>query len=303
MLRWKFRRWVWGSLSLRETLVKPKDKLEKEEKVGVVYHQPCAGIDHQPCPDVYIGETERTAAARFQEHTSTATNALGKYKSAMLQHARDHGHHFPLEDQTILSYESDWVKRGIKEALFIRALNPAINIDPGRHQLSAHFDSILANHIKAPPPPPPHNPEIETPINTAPWRQGRPRRENSNPHPASSQSASQPIQPRMEQSQSQPQQQQHSQPHRPLPQRQSQRIRDRLIQSQQWQLIAAHGGTLSSHSTQSLSLLSSANPQFVSLSLSLLPYVYFLPLLSCFVSFLFLCHLMKNSDLFENLWK
>ena len=76
----------------------------------------------------------------------------------MLQHARDHGHHFRLEDQTILSYESDWVKRGIKEALFIRALNPAINIDPGRHQLSAHFDSILANHIKAPPPPPPHNP-------------------------------------------------------------------------------------------------------------------------------------------------
>ena len=150
----------------------------------------------------------------------------------MLQHARDHGHHFRKKDITVLSYESDWVKRGIKEALFIRALNPSINIDPGRHHMSSHFDSILASHISAPPPPPPHNPEFETPINTAPRRQGRPRREASTPNPASSQNASQRSQPGIEQQQ--PQQPQESQ-QRPLPQRQSQRIRDHLHQSQQSQ--------------------------------------------------------------------
>ena len=135
-----------------------------------------SGVNGHPCPGVYIGETERTAAARFQEHTSTAMNALGKYKSAMLQHARNNGHHFRKEDQTILAYENDWVKRGIYEAAFIKTLKPAININPGRHQLSCHFDSILKSVISSPAPPP-HNPETENLINTAPCQPGRPRRE------------------------------------------------------------------------------------------------------------------------------
>ena len=95
----------------------------------------------------------------------------------MLQHARDHGHHFRKEDVSILTSEQDWVKRGVKEALFIRALNPSINIDPGRHNLSTHFDKILKSVIDKPPSPAPHNAETEPLINTAPRRQGRPRRE------------------------------------------------------------------------------------------------------------------------------
>ena len=77
----------------------------------------------------------------------------------MLQHARDHQHHFRKEDITILSSEHDWVRRGIKEAMYIRALNPSINIDPGRHTLSTHFDAILNNVISASLAPAPHNPE------------------------------------------------------------------------------------------------------------------------------------------------
>ena len=171
------------------------------------------------CPNFYIGETERTAAASFQEHTSTATNALGKYKSAMLQHAREHGHHFRKEDMTILASEQDWAKRGIYEAAFIRTLKPAINIDPGRHTLSSHFDSILKKVIKAPAAPAPHNPDTEEPINPAPRGQGRPRKQHtiiqSQPNPQSG---------HLQQPDPQPQHQ--SQPP-PQPQRQSQRIRDR----------------------------------------------------------------------------
>ena len=111
-------------------------------------------------------------------YTSTASNALGKFKSAMLQHARENHHHFRKEDITILSSEQDWVKRGIKEALFIKTLKPSINIDPGRHALSSHFDSILQPLITAPPPPPTHI-SSEALINTAPRRQGRPRRQPS----------------------------------------------------------------------------------------------------------------------------
>ena len=80
--------------SLRENLVKPKDKLKKEQSNGLIYHIPCAGASNTPCPGSYVGETERTAQARFKEHTSTAVNARGKFKSAMLQHARDNNHHF-----------------------------------------------------------------------------------------------------------------------------------------------------------------------------------------------------------------
>ena len=161
--------------SLRENLVKPKDKLKKEQSNGLIYHIPCAGANNIPCPGTYVGETERTAQARFKEHTSTAVNAQGKFKSAMLQHARDNNHHFRKEDVSVLSRESDWVRRGIKEAIYIKALNPSINIDPGRHALSTHFDSILKSSISAPPPPRTHNDATEARISTAPRRQGRPR--------------------------------------------------------------------------------------------------------------------------------
>ena len=83
-------------------MVKPKDKLEKGETLGHVYHIPCAGANSIPCPGRYVGETERTTTARFREHCSTAKNDQGKFKSAMLQHARENGHHFREEDVTVV---------------------------------------------------------------------------------------------------------------------------------------------------------------------------------------------------------
>ena len=199
--------------SIREILVKPKDKLKKEETVGHIYHIPCAGANSTACQGRYVGETERTAAARFKEHTSTATNGLGNYKSAMLEHAREAQHHFREEDITILSSEHDWVKRGIREALFIKALKPSINIDPGRHALSCHFDSILETVISAPPAPTTHNGETETLINTAPRRQGRPRKLPASINDTHVKTVDRPQQPQ-------------------LPMRQSQRIRSRQQQEQ-----------------------------------------------------------------------
>ena len=204
--------------------------------MGHVYHIPCAGANSTPCPGRYVGETERTTSARFQEHTSTASNALGKYKSAMLQHARDHQHHFRKEDVTILSSEQDWVRRGIEEAIYIRALNPSINIDPGRHTLSTHFDDILSKVISAPPAPEPHKPETENLINTAPRRQGRPRKEVTIPKTIT---ATQLPQLPSEQPQLQPQQQPSAitRPKSIIPNSQSQATRQsqRLLSRQQQQ--------------------------------------------------------------------
>ena len=99
----------------------------------------------------------------------------------MLQHAKEHKHHFRKEDLTTLSSEQDWVKRGIKEAIYIKTLNPSINIDPGRHTLSSHFDSILKNAINTPPDPAPHNAETEPMINTVPRHQRKPSKEQTVP--------------------------------------------------------------------------------------------------------------------------
>ena len=233
---------------MRETLVHPKDKLDKSEQVGHVYHIPCAGANLTPCPGTYIGETQRTAAARFQEHTSTATNALGKYKSAMLQHAKDHNHHFRKDDITILTSDHNWIKRGIKEAIHIHTLKPSINIDPGRHQLSNHFDHILRDTIKAPPAPAPHNPTTETLINTAPRRQGRPRREPTQNHISHQHQGhtSQQQQPSQEPHDSQQQPNRTTHPKTFIqaesqPQRQSQRLLARQQQQQQQQLQQTAG--------------------------------------------------------------
>ena len=123
---------------------------------------------------------------------------------------------------TVLASESDWAKRGIKEAIYIKTLKPSINIDPGRHALSSHFDQILNKEIVIPPTPKPHDPGIEAIINTAPRRQGRPKKQ-----PSISSSSTQP-----------PESSTHpiattmpmSQPN--LPQRQSQRLLQRQQQQQ-----------------------------------------------------------------------
>ena len=149
--------------------------------MGVVYHIPCAGANSTPCTGTYVGETERTASAHFNKHTSTSTNAQCKYKSAILQHAHKNCHHFCKEDISILPTDKDWVCRGIREAIYIKGLSPSINIDPGRHAMSTHFDTIIKNNVKAPPAPTPHNPELEPLINTAPRRQGRPPSQSQQP--------------------------------------------------------------------------------------------------------------------------
>ena len=129
----------------------------------------------------------------------------------MLQHARENDHHFRKEDLSILASDHDWVKRGIKEAIFIQTLNPSINIDPGRHKLSSHFDGILKETISAPPAPRPHDPDTEALISTAPRRQGRPRKEPTTaPKTIVSSQPEQQLQQRPTQLTQQPQQ--HSQP-------------------------------------------------------------------------------------------
>ena len=96
-----------------------------------------------------------------------------------MAHAIEKRHHFRPTDLSILSSgNGNWHERGVKEAIYIRGLQPSINRDQGRHQLPSHFDSLIKKAIKRPPPPTTRNADVEPLLRTSPRRQGRPRRNN-----------------------------------------------------------------------------------------------------------------------------
>ena len=54
-----------------------------------------------------------------------------------------------LENTEILTTESRWFERGVKEAVSIRALNPILNRDGGRYNFSPVWDNIIKKRVKA----------------------------------------------------------------------------------------------------------------------------------------------------------
>jgi hypothetical protein len=115
---------------------------------------------------------------RLKEHHNKVTlQNSDEYASAIGQHARTTDHHFRPEDVTYLARESNKMARGIKEAIYARALDPSLNRGGGlRHLLPHTYDSIISATIRPPKPPPPSAPGSPTPTfninNTRP--KGRP---------------------------------------------------------------------------------------------------------------------------------
>ena len=129
--------------TLRQTLVAPKDKTTKEQKCGVVYHIQCAGQNNRgPCTENYIGETERSLKTRFAEHKrpSSTTSEVSQHI-----HIESPGHTVSLDKVQILDTEQDYFVRGVKEAIYIRALKPSLNRDSGRFRLPANYDALLTS--------------------------------------------------------------------------------------------------------------------------------------------------------------
>ena len=68
--------------TLRQLLVAPKDKTEKQDVTGPVYMIPCQGqTTRGQCLESYIGETERSLKKRFQEHKrpSSTSSEVSKH--------------------------------------------------------------------------------------------------------------------------------------------------------------------------------------------------------------------------------
>ena len=58
-------------------------------------------------------------------------------------------HTVELDNTEILTTEPRWFERGVKEAIFIRALNPRLNRDGGRYNLPPVRDNIIKKSVKA----------------------------------------------------------------------------------------------------------------------------------------------------------
>ena len=127
--------------TLRQLLVKPKDPLSKENVIGPVYKIKC-----EECDAVYVGETERSLKARFSEHRRPSLTTSEVSKHIQVDHPQ---HSVKLDNTEVLTTEPRWFERGVKEAIYIRALNPSLNRDGGRYNLPPVWDNIIKKRVKA----------------------------------------------------------------------------------------------------------------------------------------------------------
>ena len=125
--------------TLRQLLVKPKDPVSKENVVGPVYKIKC-----EECETMYIGKTEKSLKSRLNEHRrhSSTTSKVAKHI-----HLEQLVHSVELENTKILTIKSRWFERGVKEAIYIRALNPSLHRDASH--LPPVWDNIIQERVKA----------------------------------------------------------------------------------------------------------------------------------------------------------
>ena len=102
-----------------------KDSLPAKDEPGVVYAVGCI-----TCPDVYVGETLRTAATRIREHKYHANSGHPEL-SGIAAHVINEGHTVHWEPK-IVAKESNTSRRKIREALFIdKVRKKNMNLDKG----------------------------------------------------------------------------------------------------------------------------------------------------------------------------
>ena len=121
--------------TLRNVLVKPKDKTPQDQQCGSIYKISCAD-----CDAFYIGESGRQLSTRISEHKKSVR--LEGISSAVGEHQMDTGHDIAWQETEVLGVESKTYKRKVKEAIKIRVEKPPLNRDQGL-ELPALYNTVL----------------------------------------------------------------------------------------------------------------------------------------------------------------
>ncbi|XP_046590266.1 uncharacterized protein LOC124293449 [Neodiprion lecontei] len=120
-----------------------KDKVEKEDRSGLVYRIPCS------CGKWYVGQTRQKLKARVRQHKLDCRpeKSIKNNKTALAEHHFvEDGHNFQFEDVEILDLEKNYMKRNLSEMIFIKAMN-CVNFRSDTQNLSTIYSDLI-NDVK-----------------------------------------------------------------------------------------------------------------------------------------------------------
>ena len=113
-----------SSGTLRQALMRVKNKRPKELRRGVVYEVPCNG-----CSKMYIGETGRSLQERLKEHKYAVKTA--NMNNGIAAIAWTHHHQVDWDSVRVKTFEQHLWKRKVLEAICIRETKENSNLDCG----------------------------------------------------------------------------------------------------------------------------------------------------------------------------
>ena len=123
-----------GNRTIKQILVKPKDRDPMNKKSGAIYYYQCGEFK---CDEEYIGETSRTFGERFKEHL--------KQPSPIHMCSTQTGHSTTPDNLNIIGREDHGLAKTIKESIFIRVNSPTLNRNLGMYNLHPIWDRVLCN--------------------------------------------------------------------------------------------------------------------------------------------------------------
>ncbi len=144
--------------TLRRLLVHPKDKCDMTKDGELVYQIPC-----RDCDMSYVGETGRLFKYRLEEHKKDVNSVPVQQftrnarkqsqstlnKSALTDHTTVENHEIDWAGAKVLDKESHKRRRHVREALWIRRTEGAINQDKGHYELPHMYDESIDDVILA----------------------------------------------------------------------------------------------------------------------------------------------------------
>ena len=121
--------------TLKQALVRPKDREDTEDQAGVVYQISC-----KDCPAQYVGQTGRHLRDRLKEHKRATTRGY-ELESGVAEHVMDTNHEIDWSVK-VLDRDSNQRKRLVREAVWIRKTHPSMNREQG-FELSKAYNHII----------------------------------------------------------------------------------------------------------------------------------------------------------------
>ena len=123
-----------GGTPIKNLPMSPKDKDPIQKQSRVIYRYQCDRVDYD---EEYIGESSRTFGERFKEHL--------KPPSPIYDHSNITGHNVTINNFNTVGREDLNQIQTIKEALYIRVIDPSLNRNVGQYHLPHVWDEVLFN--------------------------------------------------------------------------------------------------------------------------------------------------------------